>query len=140
MESNESKTPSVAQAESTSADRRAFMKTVVTGTVAAGLVATAGKAEAATTVAGTCGAAVEVPRAVVKARVLLNNQMQIDRNHIIDVIGGIFDGSVCAACGLGGFPGPKDPGTVTEIKLEMAYLPKDQLSAVIFSESGGDGC
>lgn len=139
MESNESKTPSVAQAESTSADRRAFMKTVVTGTVAAGLVATAGKAEAA--VEGTCGAAVEVPAAVVKARVLLNNQMQIDRNHIIDVIGGIFDGSVCSACGLGGWPGgTKDPGTVTEIKLERAFLPKGQLSAVIFTESSGDGC
>jgi hypothetical protein len=138
MESNESKTPSVAQAESTSADRRAFMKTVVTGTVAAGLVATAGKAEAA--VEGTCGAAIEVPNAVVKARVLLNNQMQIDRNHIIDVIGGIFDGSVCAACGLGGYPGTKDPRSVTEIKLERAYLPQGQLSAVIFTESGGDGC
>jgi hypothetical protein len=134
MENNESK----------SADRRAFMKTAVktavTGTVVAGIAASVSKAEAAPAAGGTCGEPIQVPNAVVKARVLFNNQMEINRQNIIDVLGGIFDNGVCAACGLGGYPGPKEPGTVTEISLEMAYLPKGQLSAVIFSDSGGDGC
>jgi hypothetical protein len=149
MENNESDNDSklpVTTDEPRSADRRSFMraavKTAVAGGVVAGIAASVTKAEAAPRVAaaGACGAAVEVPKAVVKARVLLNNQMQIGRQNIIDILGGIFDGSVCAACGLGGYPGPIDPGTVTQISVEMAYLPKDQLSAVIFSDAGGNGC
>jgi hypothetical protein len=129
-----------AGADAKAADRRSFMraavKTAVAGTVAVGIAGAASKADAAPLV-GACGAAVEVPKAVVKARVLLNNQVKLGRQDIIDILGGIFNGSACTVCGLGGFPGTRDPGTVIEIGFELAYLPKDQLSAVVFTEVNG---
>ena len=141
---NESKALSAAQLESESADRRTFMKaavkTAVAGAVVAGIAASAGKAEAATAITGTCGGAVVVPKAVVKARVMFNNRLAITRQNVIDVLGGIFDGCACPACGLGGVPGNTNPGTVTEIELAMAYLDGSQVSAVIFTDANTGGC
>jgi len=138
MENKDSKTASVVQPEPASADRRAFMRTVVTGTVAAGIAASVSNAEAAPAASAQVA---EVPRAVVSARVLLNKAYAIDRQHIIDVIGGIFDGSNCPNCGLNGVPDPTDPGTVIDIKVESAYLSKDLRSTVVFTDAGkGSGC
>jgi hypothetical protein len=141
MKDNESNVESTAQVEGAQADRRAFMKsavkTVVAGTAVVGLAATIGNAEAAPGIAATCGGLVEVPRAVVKAKVLINNQMGIKRQDILDLVGGIFDKSACPTCGLGGFPGPFDPGTVLEITLGTAFLGRDQPVSVIFTEAGG---
>jgi hypothetical protein len=137
MENKDSKTPSIEQSEPASADRRAFMRTVVTGSVAAGIAASVGKAEAAPV---SSAARTEVPRAVVSARVVFNKAYQLDRQHIIDTVIGVFDGSNCPNCGLNGVPDPLDPGTVTDIKLEMAYLAKEIRSTVIFTDSGGSGC
>jgi hypothetical protein len=137
MENKDSKNPAAVQSDPASSDRRAFMRTVVTGSVAAGIAATVGKAEAAPV---SSAAYTEVPRAVVSAKVLLNKAYPVDRQHIIDVIGGIFDGSCCPNCGLGGVPDP-NPGTVTDIKVEMAYLSKDIKSTVVYTDSGsGSGC
>jgi hypothetical protein len=132
MESNESKSKAVApaQAETVSADRRAFMKTVVGGTVAAGLVASVGKAEAA--VMDPCGTPVRVPQATVRAKIVLNANRPIDRQHIIDVIGDIFDGSNCPACGLIGIP--DDPRHIKDISISKAYLAIDTNALVVFEE------
>ncbi len=139
---NESKSLSAAQPESGPADRRAFIKaavkTAVAGTVVAGIAASAGKAEAAT-VTGACGGAVSVPKAVVKAQVMFNKSLPITRQNIIDVLWGVIDGSSCPGCGLGGFPGTTDPGTVTQIELGTAYLEGSQVSAVIFTDAN-TGC
>jgi hypothetical protein len=140
---NESKSLSAAQPEPGPADRRAFIKaavkTAVAGTVVAGIAASAGKAEAATAVTGICGGAVTVPKAVVKAQVMFNKGVPITRQNIIDVLWGIIDGSSCPACGLGGFPGTNDPGTVTQIELGTAYLDGSQVSAVVFTDAN-NGC
>jgi hypothetical protein len=141
MRDHESNIESTAQVEAPQADRRAFMKsavkTVVAGTAVVGLAASIGNAEAAPTIAATCGGSLDVPRAVVKAKVLFNNQMGIKRQDIIDLLGGIFDKSTCPTCGLGGFPGPFEPGTVLEITLGTAFLQRDQPVDVIFTEAGG---
>jgi hypothetical protein len=135
--SNESQSEA-GQAEVRAADRRAFMKsavkTVVAGTAVVGIAGSVGRAEAAT---ASCGGSLVAPKAVVKAHVVFNNQAPVKRQDIINVIGGIFDGSVCAACGLGGYPGPFDPGTVIEITLGTAFLQSDQLSSVLFTDAGG---
>lgn len=127
-ESSESNEPS--------ADRRSFMKTAVK-TVVAG-AAVAGIAGASSTAqAATCGGTLTAPKAVVKATVRFNNQLAIKRDDVIAVITGLFNGSQCPACGLNGFPGPVDPGTIIEINIGSAFLPQDQLSNVIFTEAGG---
>jgi hypothetical protein len=134
MESNESKAKAAApaQAEGVSADRRAFMKTVVGGTAAAALVASAGKAEAATAAMDPCGTPVQVPRASVRAKIVLNANKFIDRQHIIDVIGDIFDGSNCPNCGLIGIP--DDPRHIKDIAVARAHLPDGVASMVVFEE------
>src|SRR5262249_14223832 len=97
MEDNES------NPESPAADRRSFMKaavkTAVAGAALAGIAGAASTAEA-----GVCSTAIAVPRSVVKARVLFNNQMQITRQNLLDALNKILDASRCTACGLGGFP------------------------------------
>lgn len=136
MENDDSNTQSGA-GESVSADRRSFMrvavKTVVAGTAVAGIAAAAGTASAAP----VCGGSVQVPKAVVKARVLCNATKPIRREELIAVIGSIFDSSTCPACGLGGYPGPWDPGTVLELSLETAFLPEGQPAAVMFTQIAG---
>ena len=90
----------------------------------------------------TCGAQMEVPRAVVKARVLLNSQMEVKIDDIIGVVHDIFENGACPICGLGGWPTdpndpqPWDPGTITEVAFERAFLPEGQLAAVVFTEAG----
>ena len=139
MESNESKKPSVAQAEPSSADRRTFMKNVVTGTVAAGIVASVGKAEAAPAAAAdTCGVQARLPPdRPVKATILLNRNAQITRDEIIDVIGGIFENGGCPPCGLFGWPGG---GTIDDIKFEKAYLAEGQVALVAYTDADGKPC
>jgi hypothetical protein len=123
--------------ETVSADRRSFMrvavKTVVAGTAVAGIAAAAGTASAAP----VCGGSVQVPKAVVKARVLCNAAKPIRRDDLIAVISSIFDASTCPACGLGGYPGPWDPGTVLELSVETAFLPEGQPAAVMFTQIAG---
>ncbi|HMG23816.1 MAG TPA: hypothetical protein VK607_20925 [Kofleriaceae bacterium] len=137
MENDDSNNQS-AESEPKSADRRTFMraavKTVVAGTAVAGIAAASGTASAAPAV---CGGNVQVPKAVVKARVLCNAQKPIRRDDLIALINGIFDTSVCPACGLGGFPGPWDPGTVIELSIENSFLPDGQAAAVLFTQVGG---
>src|ERR1044071_4557305 len=134
-ESRETQTQTAPAPESRGADRRSFMKTavktVVAGAAVAGVAGAAGKAEAA-----TCGGLIPVPKAVVKAHVRFNNQAQIKRQDIINVLNGIFDTSVCPTCGLGGF-GPWDPGTVLEITFGTAFMGGDQISNVMFEQVGG---
>ena len=129
-----------AQVETRAADRRAFMKTavktVVAGTAVAGLAASVGRAEAAPLVTAACGGSLAAPKAVVKANVLLNNQAAIKRQDIITLINGLFDGSGCPACGLGGFLNNRDPGVIVEITLGTAFLAADQAAAVVFTEAG----
>ncbi|HVG60412.1 MAG TPA: hypothetical protein VNA24_17775 [Hyalangium sp.] len=138
MDSNESKKPSVAQPEPSSADRRTFMKNVMTGTVAAGLVATVGKAEAAPAGADTCGAQARVPRdRPVKATVLLNRNAEITRDQIFEVIGNIFENGGCPPCGLFGWPGG---GTIDDIAFEKAYLPEGQFALVAYKDADGKPC
>lgn len=138
MENNESKKPSVAQPEPSSADRRTFMKTVVTGTVAAGIVASVGKAEAAPSTAAACGVEARLPKdRAVTATVLLNRNAVITRDHIIDVIGGIFENGGCPPCGIFGWPGG---GTIDDIKFEKAYLADDQIALVTYKDADGNGC
>jgi hypothetical protein len=140
MEDNESReTQTETAPESRGADRRSFMKTavktVVAGAAVAGVVGAVGKAEAAP----SCSGPQPVPKAVVKAHIRFNNQAQIKRQDILAIINGIFDTSVCPTCGLGGYPGPWDPGTVLEITLGTAFLGGDQLSSVSFEQAGGGG-
>lgn len=118
------------------ADRRSFMKTAVK-TVVAG-AAVAGIAGASSTAqAATCGGSLIAPKAVVKAHVTFNNQVQVKRDDVLALVSALFNGSVCPACGLNGFPGPRDPGTIIEINISSGFLPSDQLSNVIFTDAGG---
>jgi hypothetical protein len=139
MDSNESKKQPVAQTEPSSADRRTFMKNVVTGTVAAGIVASVGKAEAATAAgADTCGAQAKLPQdRAVKATIMLNRNSRISRDQIIDVIGGIFENGGCPPCGLFGWPGG---GTIDDISFEKAYLPDDVTMLVAYTDADGKPC
>jgi hypothetical protein len=132
MQSNESKAKPAApaQAETVSADRRAFMKTVVTGTVAAGLVASAGKAEAAA--ADPCGNPVQVPPSTVRAKLLVSADGRVTRDQIINVIGDIFNGSNCPNCGLIGIP--DDPREIKDILVAKAHLPAGTLTMVVFED------
>lgn len=137
MENNDSKKPSVAQAEptSTSADRRAFMKTVVTGTVAAGIAASVGKAEAATA-SDACSTRVDLPTDMpVKATVMINKNQAVSIDVILQTIHDIFEDGHCPSCGLFGWPGGgnNNPGTVTEISFQQAFLAKDQVYAVHYA-------
>jgi hypothetical protein len=117
------------------ADRRSFMKTAVK-TVVAG-AAVAGIAGASSTAqAASCGGSLIAPKAVVKANVVFNNQQQVKRDEIIALINTLFNGSFCTFCGLNGFPGPRDPGTIIEINISSGFLPSDQQSNVIFTEAG----
>ena len=131
---NESNHPPAARAESRSSDRRGFMKAAVAGAAVAGIAATAGKAEAG----GVCTGIVTVPRALVKGRVLFNNQLQITRQTIDDVLSRIFNASACPTCGLAGFLNG-NPGVVTELRLETAYLEPNQQFSVIFSNASVGG-
>lgn len=124
------------QSSNESNDRRSFMKTavktVVAGAAVAGITGVAAKAEAA-----TCGGSLVAPKAVVKANVQLNNQLPIKSQDIQAIINGLFNGSACPTCGLNGFPGPIDPGTIIQITIGTAFLPGDQMSSVIFTDAGG---
>ncbi|MBZ4418838.1 hypothetical protein [Myxococcus sp. RHSTA-1-4] len=101
-----------------SADRRNFMKTVVTGTVAAGLVATVGKAEAAT--AGLCGKPVALPVAPVKAKVVFNNKRPPTLADLHAALDDIIRPSGCPNCGLGGVI--KDLGIIRELVFDTGHL------------------
>lgn len=146
MENGKSGSEAKAQAaaqDARTADRRAFMRTVVTGTAVAGIAACTGSVEAAT---GTqalaqCAEPVSVPKAVVQASVLLNNQRELRIDRIHDILDELFNGSNCPTCGLGGIPGGgTNPGTITNVALRMAYLPDEVESMVVFTDSGSSGC
>ena len=127
---------SESNSEAAQADRRSFMKTAVK-TVVAG-AAVAGIAGASSTAqAASCGGSLIAPKAVVKAHVTFNNQAQIKREDVLAIINGLFNGSACPACGLNGFPGLRDPGTIIEINIGSGFLPPDQLSNVQFTDAGG---
>lgn len=145
--SNESKpaVPSTepSQSEPVSANRRAFMKTVVTGTVAAGLVAGAGKAEAATA-AAVCGMPEQFPStAPVSVKLLVNRNMDISIDRLWEIINGTFGGSGCPNCGLIGHPhDPNGPFPISDISIQAAYLAKDVDSMVVIQDAsiGGNPC
>ena len=131
---NELNHPPATQAESRSSDRRGFMKAAVAGAAVAGIAVTAGKAEAG----GVCTPVMTVPRALVSARVLFNNQLQITRQNIEDVLSRIFNASACPNCGFGGFLN-QGLGVLTELRMETAYLDPSQQVSVIFSNASVGG-
>lgn len=130
-ESNES------NSEAAKADRRSFMKTAVKTVVAGAAVAGIAGASSTAQAASSCGGSLIAPKAVVKAQVTFNNQVQVKREDVLAIISGLFNGSVCPTCGLNGFPGPRDPGTIIEINIGSGFLPSDQLSNVQFTDAGG---
>lgn len=128
MDNKDAKTQSAPAAAPVAKDRRAFMRNVVTGTVAAGIVGSTGKAQAAT--ASICGIT-EVPQhAPVKAKLLFNANAEISRDRIFEVIQEVLDQTHCPYCGLGGVP--DDPrGNVIDIAVSKAFLPNDVESMVV---------
>ncbi len=135
--SNESKQPEVSnsQPEPASANRRAFMKTVMTGTVAAGLAASVGKAEAATPNA-LCGATDFPTSGPTSIKVIVNKNNPVTLDRLWEIIYGTFQPSGCPNCGLGGVPhDPNGPFPISDISIESAYLSKDVDSAVIIQDA-----
>ncbi|MFP2934217.1 twin-arginine translocation signal domain-containing protein [Pyxidicoccus sp. 3LG] len=118
-----------------SADRRNFMKTVVTGTVAAGLVATVGKAEAATT--GLCGKPVELPVAAVKAKVVFPTKAPPTLAQLHAALDEIIKPSGCPNCGLGGIL--KDRGLIRELVFNTGYLGDVQDPITLVEDFGAQG-
>ena len=119
------------------ADRRSFMKTAVKTVVAGAAVAGIAGASSTAQAAPSCGGSLIAPKAVVKAHVTFNNQVQLKRDDILSLVTSLFNGSVCPTCGLNGFPGLRDPGTIIEINIGSGFLPSDQLSNVQFTDAGG---
>ncbi|MFL5343540.1 MAG: hypothetical protein ACJ8AT_02045 [Hyalangium sp.] len=135
--SNESKKPEVSnsQPEPAAANRRAFMKTVMTGTVAAGLAASVGKAEAATPNA-LCGDTALPASGPTSVRILVNKNNPASLDRIWQLIHDTFQPSGCPNCGLGGVPhDPNGPFPISDVHIEVAYLSKDVDSAVIIQDA-----
>lgn len=118
-----------------SADRRNFMKTVVTGTVAAGLVATVGKAEAATT--DLCGKPVSLPIAPVKAKVVFNSKAPPTLADLHAALDDIIRPSGCPNCGLGGIL--KDRGIIRQLVFDTGYLGDQAEPVTIVQDFGAQG-
>jgi hypothetical protein len=142
--SNESKKPEAAsQLEPSAANRRAFMKTVVTGTVAAGLAASASTAQAASAspAAASCSTALKFPAGPASVKVLVNRNGQMTIDRLWEIIHGTFGESGCPACGLIGYPNPNpDVGTISNVSIEMAYLREDVDSMVVIQDAGSSPC
>jgi hypothetical protein len=142
---SDAKAQAEAQDESRTADRRAFMRTMVTGTAVVGIAACTGSVEAATATQplAQCGGPVEVPKAVVQASILLNNRHELRLDRLHEILDEVIGGSNCPTCGLGGWPpggGGTNPGTITNVALRMAYLPEEMESMVVFTDSGSSPC
>lgn len=131
MESNDSK-----KSEPVSADRRAFMKTVVTGAVAAGVVAASNEAQAASLPSG-CGE-VSLPPNPVQLKVVFNKLQPPTLEELHQWIDITIGQSGCPNCGLGGVINP-GVGTIYDIKFEMAHLSRDQASLVLLQDVVGIG-
>lgn len=116
--------------ENVSSDRRALLKGALAGTVAAGLAATVGKAEAATKVAsGTTGVtkmSFEMPQRV---QLTFNpNYQEITLDSIYEKLAQIFELAGCPACGM--------IGIIDDIRIDFATQPLlDQDAAVLFRDS-----
>lgn len=123
MESNESKSLSPAQAEPVSADRRAFMKTMVAGTVVAGMTASVGKAEAATPV-DICGGEVELPKGPSVVKVVFNQNKPPTVEMLQETIKELMGRSGCEGCGFVGILDFNER-IIRELRFETAYLGKD---------------
>jgi hypothetical protein len=136
--SNGSKTPepSNTQPEPSAANRRMFMKTMVTGTVAAGLAASVGKAEAATPTA-ICGVPEQYPtRAPTSVKLLVNRNNPVTLDRLWEIIHGTFEPSGCPNCGLIGVPyDPNGPYPISDISIEVAYLSREVDSMVILQDA-----
>jgi hypothetical protein len=117
-----------------------FMKTMVTGTVAAGLAASVNKAEAATPTA-ICGVPEEFPTAApTSVKVLINKNAAMTLDRLWEIIHGTFQPSGCPNCGLIGVPhDPNGPYPISDISIEAAYLSKDVDSMVIFQDAAVTG-
>jgi hypothetical protein len=118
-----------------SADRRNFMKTVVTGTVAAGIVATVGKAEAATT--GLCGKPVALPLAQVRTKVIFNNKAPPTLSDLHIALDELIKPSGCPNCGLGGIL--KDRGIIRELVFNTGYLGDQAEPVTLVQDFAGSG-
>jgi len=133
--SNESK-PSVPStvspsSETASANRRNFMKSVVTGAVAAGVVAAAGKAEAATLNA-TC-VTPQLPKTPSSIKLVFNKAKPPTLDDIHRLIDQTFAPSGCPYCGLGGVI---DRDTIiNNVSLEVAHLGADAPSLVLVQDA-----
>jgi hypothetical protein len=133
--SNESK-PGVPSTPSPSSDpavaqRRAFMKSVVTGAVAVGVVSTAGKAEAATQTAACVTA--ELPKAPSSVKLIFNKAKPPSLNDIHRLIDQTFAPSGCPYCGLGGVI---DRDTIIHnLSLEVAHLGADAPALVLVQDA-----
>ena len=133
--SNETQKPEApqSQTEPSSANRRQFMKTVVTGTVAAGLVASVGKAEAAPTAAAVCGMPEKFPTGTpTSVKLLINRDVSMTLDRLWEIIHTTFEPSGCPNCGLGGIPNdPYGPYPIENITIERAFLSRDIDSMVV---------
>jgi hypothetical protein len=133
--SNESKpgVPSTVSpsSETASANRRNFMKSVVTGAVAAGVVAAAGKAEAATLNA-TC-VTPQLPKTPSSIKLVFNKAKPPTLDDIHRLIDQTFAPSGCPYCGLGGVI---DRDTIiNNVSLEVAHLGADAPSLVLVQDA-----
>lgn len=145
MDNSKSKSQAAAPEETPSADRRAFMRTVVTGTAVAGLAACTSAVEASTgaSALAQCAEPVKVPKGVVRASILLNNSGEITLDRIHEWIDDLFGESGCPTCGIFGDPGDgndTDPGTIDYVELKPAYLPPEIPKLVVFTDSRSSRC
>lgn len=133
--SNETKpgvpSPVSASTEPSSTQRRAFMKSVVTGAVAAGVVAAAGKAEAAS-VAGTC-ITPTLPKGPSKVKLVFNQAKRPSLDEIHRLIDTVFQPSGCPYCGLGGVPDLDN--VIDHVSVELAHLGPDAPPLVLVQDA-----
>lgn len=118
---------------SSPADRRMFIKTVAGSALATGLVAAAGKAEAAP----VCGQFDGLPVTAVKARVVFNAKLPPTLEQLHKALDELIRPSGCPNCGLGGII--KDLGIIRELVLDTGYLGDSEEPFVLVQDFGAQG-
>jgi hypothetical protein len=119
-------------AEPVASNRRAFMKSVVTGAVAVGVVSTAGKAEAQSQ-AASCVTPTQMPSTPSTVKVLFNKNRPPKLEDIYNILVQTFQPTGCPNCGLGGVI--NRPDIIQNVSIDVAYMAEEVPSIVLVQDA-----
>ncbi|ACY14135.1 twin-arginine translocation signal domain-containing protein [Haliangium ochraceum] len=132
-QSEQASSVETSEREGVSTQRRTFMKTVMTGAVAAGVVGAASKAQAQTP--NACGPT-SFPNNPVNVKVMFSRDKVPTLDDLHRLLDDVIGQSGCPNCGLGGVFDPDLPIAV-DLKFEVGHVGDEPLT--LFQDVPGFG-